>query len=395
MTVTGTRTVIIAHPDVSAANSLVGMLSEAGYRSPLLVSDTESAVSAALEQRPDIVLLDDSLLGEEMSTIGVLAEATEGGVVVLGAPSDNPSRSLQALAVGAKGYLSTSEEPVQFAAFLDMIAHGALVVSNGPARVVAKPAETQAYEPFDILASATLSEEAAARTEAIAPPASPTMGEPAISVLIGYPHRLTSEGLSRILTEAGHHVLKQVTTADELFKAARDVKPDIILVDTNMLENRMQKVREIVESHDGIVVLLSNSQGDSNLPIDAIQAGARGSLSVDDLADSFLSSLRLLMEGGIVLSSRSSNELASRIRTGYARESPSPLTGRERELAILVGHGASNREIANHLSLSEHTIKVHLANILAKLNLRNRQQIAVYAAQRGLLEDIPVEDQPS
>ena len=116
---------------------------------------------------------------------------------------------------------------------------------------------------------------------------------------------------------------------------------------------------------------------------------------MDDLADSFLGSLRLLMEGGIVLSSRSTNGLASRIRARYSSATPIPLTEREREMAILIGRGASNREIADRLSLSEHTVKVHLANMLTKLNLRNRQQIAVYAAQHGLLEDIPVEDQPS
>jgi DNA-binding NarL/FixJ family response regulator len=66
------------------------------------------------------------------------------------------------------------------------------------------------------------------------------------------------------------------------------------------------------------------------------------------------------------------------------------LTDREREVLSLIGHGATNREIAEKLIISEHTVKSHLRSILNKLNIRNRQQAAVYAEREGLIVAIDV-----
>jgi DNA-binding NarL/FixJ family response regulator len=73
-------------------------------------------------------------------------------------------------------------------------------------------------------------------------------------------------------------------------------------------------------------------------------------------------------------------------------KSKDDISGREREVLQLVCEGATNREIAERLIVSEHTVKVHLRNILNKLNLRNRQQVAAYAVQEGLVTDLKSQD---
>jgi two-component system nitrate/nitrite response regulator NarL len=71
-----------------------------------------------------------------------------------------------------------------------------------------------------------------------------------------------------------------------------------------------------------------------------------------------------------------------------ALKSKDDISGREQEVLQLVCEGATNREIAERLIVSEHTVKVHLRNILNKLNLRNRQQVAAYAVHEGLVTDL-------
>lgn len=91
------------------------------------------------------------------------------------------------------------------------------------------------------------------------------------------------------------------------------------------------------------------------------------------------------MSGAIVMSPSISRQLHQRVDTLPEKALHEQLSERERELVILIGHGASNKEIGDRLSISPHTVKAHLANILSKMGLRNRQQIAAYAARSGML----------
>jgi DNA-binding NarL/FixJ family response regulator len=86
------------------------------------------------------------------------------------------------------------------------------------------------------------------------------------------------------------------------------------------------------------------------------------------------------------------NEVKVELAADQASKNKDDISGREREVLQLVCQGGTNREIAEKLIVSEHTVKVHLRNILNKLNLRNRQQIAAYAVQEGLVTEIKSED---
>jgi len=135
--------------------------------------------------------------------------------------------------------------------------------------------------------------------------------------------------------------------------------------------------------------MLTVSESDEDL-FTAIRAGARGyllkSVDLDSLHDAILT----LASGGTVVTPRLATRLLDEfVRLTPATREPSPevslLTDREREVLNLVAQGLGNREIADRLTIAENTVKVHLRNILDKLQLRNRQHAAAFAVQEGLI----------
>jgi DNA-binding NarL/FixJ family response regulator len=101
--------------------------------------------------------------------------------------------------------------------------------------------------------------------------------------------------------------------------------------------------------------------------------------------------LRMLAKGDIIVSQEMANGVKVELAADQTLKNKDDISGREREVLQLVCQGATNREIAESLIVSEHTVKVHLRHILNKLNLRNRQQVAAYAVQEGLVTDLKSE----
>jgi DNA-binding NarL/FixJ family response regulator len=184
----------------------------------------------------------------------------------------------------------------------------------------------------------------------------PNLSKHSESIVIAHHHALICEGIAKILQEAGFHVVGQTDTGRGLFQLAMQHKPDIMLVDGEV---------------SGV-----------------LQAGARGYLSVNLSSQEFVQALHMLAKGDIVVSQDMATGVKIELDADHALKSRDDISGREQEVLQLVCEGATNREIAERLIVSEHTVKVHLRNILNKLNLRNRQQVAAYAVQEGLVTDI-------
>ncbi len=217
--------------------------------------------------------------------------------------------------------------------------------------------------------------------------------DPRESIVVAHHHRLVCEGIAGILRQAGFHIVGQAHTEETLCRLAAQHKPDVVLMDCDLSEVAPDTVRTLIEKqpHLAVVILTAPHSTDALLPI--LEAGARGYLSVNTSSHEFVQALRMLARGDIVVS----QEMADGIRAelaGQTSKSKDDVSGREREVLQLVCQGATNREIAANLIVSEHTVKVHLRNILNKLNLRNRQQVAAYAVQEGLVTDIKSDDTP-
>ena len=211
------------------------------------------------------------------------------------------------------------------------------------------------------------------------------------SVVVAHHHALICEGIARILQEAGFDVVGQADTGHSLFQLAVQCNPDIMLVDWEVSEVAPDTIRALTEKlpRMAIVILTQPRSAEAFLPI--LQAGARGYLSVNLSSQEFVQALHMLAKGDIVISQEMANGVEVELAADQAPKSKDDISGREREVVQLVCEGATNREIAERLIVSEHTIKVHLRNILNKLNLRNRQQVAAYAVQEGLVTDLKSE----
>ena len=216
---------------------------------------------------------------------------------------------------------------------------------------------------------------------------------PAVRILIVDDHTLFRKGLSSLLQQQkGIEVVGEARDGEEGVRLAKSLSPDVILMDVNMPGlsgiQAAQAIRDsLPEAH---IIMLTVSEEDEHL-FAAIKAGARGYLIKNVEPDHLIKAIHLMARGEAVIphtmASKVLNEFSHISQRTGAPPSPElkPLTPREKEILQLLAHGDSNKEIGNALCISEHTVKIHLKNILKKLHINNRIQAAVYAYQQGLM----------
>jgi DNA-binding NarL/FixJ family response regulator len=217
-----------------------------------------------------------------------------------------------------------------------------------------------------------------------------------VRVVLADRKELFREGLFRLLESQPHiQVVCQCDNGSKAVRQAREAKPDVLLMDTYMPDcNGIDTAQKITKSLPDVkVVMLTDSEEEEDL-LSALKAGAKGYLLKNIGVDSLVESIDLIAKGQMVVSPplarRSLIEFASTRDEREASEAgrEADLSERESEILKLVAKGATNKEIAEELIVAENTVKVHVKNILAKLQLRNKQQAAVYAVQRGLVTGI-------
>jgi DNA-binding NarL/FixJ family response regulator len=210
---------------------------------------------------------------------------------------------------------------------------------------------------------------------------------PGNDVILAHPHTLIREGIVRILREGGFNVLGQTEDLPSLHKLASQHKPDIVILDWEISKNHADAVKGLSTTFPGICIVVLTRPHASGDFLEALAAGAGGYLSVNLSPEDFVQSLHMLARGSLVVA----KEKIEGEEVELALEKPpapsEELSDRETEVLALVGRGETNREIAEDLIISEHTVKIHLRNILSKLDLRNRQQAASYATKVGLVKD--------
>ena len=222
---------------------------------------------------------------------------------------------------------------------------------------------------------------------------SPDSGQK-VSVLVGHRHRLVREGIARILRDADFTLAGQADTTRAVRLLVARRAPNIILLDWGLQGLSTEALREMIKELPGCaVVILSQPDPPSSFTAD-LKEGASAYLSVNLTSQELVLSLRLISKGHIIVSEEISDRLKKELATD--RTGPdSVLSERELEVLGLVGHGDTNREIAQKLIITENTVKAHLRRILNKRDLRNRQQAASYATQEGLVPEMDEQDPPS
>jgi two-component system nitrate/nitrite response regulator NarL len=207
-----------------------------------------------------------------------------------------------------------------------------------------------------------------------------------IRVLLAHSARLMREGMAGMLRNAGFEIVADVENEADLVRAAIRYSPDILLLDWSLSKAPLDTVRQLAVEKNHKVVLVGQPKSSEDI-VEAIQAGAQGFLSLDLPLEEFVSRLALLAQGDFVVSRGLTAGLSQQWRARILAEPTNGLSDREREVLVLVSTGSTNEEIAQELIITKNTVKVHLRHILEKLDLRNRQQLAAYAAREGLGED--------
>jgi NarL family two-component system response regulator LiaR len=212
-----------------------------------------------------------------------------------------------------------------------------------------------------------------------------------IKVLIVDDHQVVRQGLRTFLEL--HEDISVIGEAEDGRKAVelvRQLEPDVVLMDLVMPHmdgiTATQQVRAL-GSATKVIALTSFSEDDKVFP--AIQAGAASYLLKDVSPDDLVEAIRAVHHGEARLHpdiARKLMQQVSQMRTSPQEDSVEELTEREREVICLIAVGRNNREIAQELFISEKTVKTHVSNILSKLNLEHRTQLAIYAIKNKLVE---------
>lgn len=215
-----------------------------------------------------------------------------------------------------------------------------------------------------------------------------------LRLLLADDHTLFRQGLRRLLADHSRLVVVgEAASAEEVLRQARALRPDIVLMDVHMPGSGIEATRQLrAELPDIHVLVLTISEDEEDLRA-ALLAGANGYLLKSSDFDQLLTSLDRLAAGHAAASPEILTKLVQQLRQDEAPAPPArrrgetrrELSEREREILALIAQGASNRQIAQQLYLSENTVRTHLAHILEKLGLENRVQAAAYALRHGLV----------
>ncbi|MEU7865903.1 response regulator transcription factor [Dactylosporangium sp. NPDC049140] len=214
------------------------------------------------------------------------------------------------------------------------------------------------------------------------------MAEP--RVLIADDQALVRTGFRMILNARGVDVVGEAADGVEAVSAAVRLRPDVVLMDIRMPNlDGLAATRQIVERRPECRIIMLTTFDLDRYVYAALAAGASGFLLKDVTPEHLAGAVRLVCTGDALLAPSITRRLVERYAAGAA-PSPlhrdlAPLTPRELEVLTLMGQGLSNAELAAALTLSEATVKTHVARIFTKLELRDRAQAVVLAYETGLV----------
>ncbi len=212
-----------------------------------------------------------------------------------------------------------------------------------------------------------------------------------IRVLLIDDHTLFRSGVRALLArQADIEVVGEAENGHEGIKLATALRPDVVLLDLNMPGlSGVETLHLLLQDCAGLAVVMLTVSEDASDLTQALRAGARGYLLKNINAEFLIQAIGRAAAGESVMSEAMTAKLMEQFRLGASPAVPTPsegdkLTPREREILTFLARGDSNKEIARSLALAESTVKIHVQNILKKLNLSSRVQAAVFAVEHGL-----------
>ena len=208
-----------------------------------------------------------------------------------------------------------------------------------------------------------------------------------IRILLADDHPIVREGLVAVLaTQPDFEIVGEADDGAEAVDLASALKPDIVVLDLAMPQmDGVQALRTMRSENKELKALVFTASETDERIIGAVQAGAQGYLLKGAPREELFSAIRVIAQGGSLLSPVVAARLLERMAGGGAPIAES-LTEREHEVLQLLAKGLQNKEIAAALGIRERTAKFHVSTILAKLHATNRLEAVRAAVQQGLVE---------
>lgn len=220
-----------------------------------------------------------------------------------------------------------------------------------------------------------------------------------LRILLVDDHVLFRKGIASLLTgREDVTIVGEASDGDEAVILAQQTIPDVILMDVNMpRQNGIETVKIIKREMPHIHIVMLTVSDDDNDLFEAIKSGAKGYLLKNLEPQELYGMLDRLRQGEAPISGAMAAKILREFQYPEHNQTKKgdtvdELTAREVEVLEQVVTGASNKEIADTLHITENTVKIHLRNILEKLHVQNRIQAAVYAVREGLVNKVPFED---
>lgn len=215
-----------------------------------------------------------------------------------------------------------------------------------------------------------------------------------IRVMVVDDQVLVRDGIAMVLNhEDDIEVVGEAATGMEAIEVARAHWPDVILMDIRMPEmDGLEATRRILtEAKRPVKVIILTTFDPDEYVYNALRAGASAFVLKDTPRAELISAVRIVADGGALLSPSITRRLIGRFTRGLAADTAAKtrlgrLTDRERDVLSAIGHGYNNAEISEQLFIGSATVKSHINSVFTKLGLRDRAQAVVFAYESGLVE---------
>ncbi len=213
----------------------------------------------------------------------------------------------------------------------------------------------------------------------------------ALRLLLADDHTLMRQGLRHILeSNSEFDIVAEASSGIEAVEAARQHKPDVAIVDIAMKElNGIEATAQILIHSPHTAVLILSMYSDERYVLRAVKAGARGYVLKNSAGEELIQAIYAVQKGTAFFSPA----VARIFQDGFARLKDASdvtdryelLTNRERQVFQLLAEGNSNKEVANRLNLSLHTVETHRWRIMEKLDLHSAAELVLSAVRRGMV----------
>ncbi len=212
-----------------------------------------------------------------------------------------------------------------------------------------------------------------------------------IRIVLADDHSVMRSGLRALLQQnPDMQVVGEANDGREALSLAETLKPDVAVLDITMPNlNGIEAARQMVSKQLDVAIIMLSMHSDEGYVLRALRAGVRGYLLKEAAEIDLLHAIRAVTQGKSFFSPAVSRMLAEdyirQLQEKEVVDSYDLLTSREREILQLIAEGNSNKDIANRLSLSLHTVETHRGNILQKLNLHSIPDLILYAVRKGVI----------